>query len=151
MAVHRFSGIHRHLPRSIAEQALNRNGFGEGAERSRGAVRVDVVDGTALKAGILQRISHGAETAFPVRGRRGHVVSVGRDAVTDQLAVDARAPRLSMLILLDHERARPFAEHEAVAILVPGAAGTRARLDPRPPPPAPRPPSPRPLPPTRPL
>jgi hypothetical protein len=42
-----------------------------------------------------------------------------------QLAVDGRAARLRVLVFLEHHAAGAVAEHEAVAVAVPGTAGAR--------------------------
>ena len=63
--------------------------------------------------------------AVAVFGRRGDVVRIGAHAVAGELAVDARAARLGVLELLEHQHARALAQHEAVAVDVPGAAGRR--------------------------
>ena len=71
----------------------------------------------------LQRIAHARGSApSPSSRRRGDVVRVGAHAVADQLAVDLRAARLRVLVLLEHQRAGALAEHEAVAVLVPRPA-----------------------------
>jgi hypothetical protein len=53
---------------------------------------------------------------------RGHVEGVGAHAEAGQLGVDLGAARLGVLVLLEHQHAGALAEHEAVAVLVPGAA-----------------------------
>ncbi len=55
--------------------------------------------------------------------RRGDVVGVARQAVADDFGVDLRAARLGVLVFLEHDHARALAHHEAVAVLVVGAAG----------------------------
>jgi hypothetical protein len=50
-------------------------------------------------------------------------MGIGTHAETGQFAVDPRPPRPGMLVLLEHDDARAFAEHEAVAIPVPRTAG----------------------------
>ena len=72
---------------------------------------------SALSAGDAQRRLHRALRAVDVR--RGHVVRVGAHAEADQLGVDLRAAPLGVLVLLEHQHAGAFAEHEAVAVLVP--------------------------------
>ena len=49
------------------------------------------------------------------------VVSVGRSASAYDLAIDLRAARLGMLVLLQDQRTGALADYEAVAVLIEGA------------------------------
>src|SRR5690606_11357589 len=89
------------------------------AGRRRGAVGVDVADGIGADAGVVDRVAHAARGAFAALARGGHVVRVAAHAETDQLAVDARAARHGLVVVLEHEDARAIAHDEAVAALVP--------------------------------
>ena len=55
--------------------------------------------------------------------RRGDVIGVARQAIADDLGINLGAARLGVLIFLEHDDAGALAHHEAVAILVIGAAG----------------------------
>ena len=68
----------------------------------------------------MQRIG-----AVAVFGRRGDVIGVARQAVTDDLGIDLRAARLGVLQLFEHDDAGALAHDEAVAVPV---VGTRGRF-----------------------
>ena len=82
---------------------------------------VDVVEVARLDAGALHGGAHAAEGAVAVRGRRGDVVGVAREAVADHLGVDLGAARLGVLVLFEHHDPGALAHDEAVAVLVVGA------------------------------
>jgi hypothetical protein len=86
-------------------------------------MRIQVVHRVDAEAGIAQGIAHAAEGALAVLGGRGHVIGVGGDAVAGEFAVDAGAALLRVFVFLEHHGASAFAQHEAVAILVPRTAG----------------------------
>ena len=56
---------------------------------------------------------------------RGDVVRIGAHAEAGQFAVDSGTARLGVFELLQNQHAGTFAQHEAVAILVPGTARGR--------------------------
>ena len=126
MADRRLGGRHGELAGGVAEQPLDGGELDLVAHRRRGAVRVDVVDVARLEAGALQRHAHAAVGAVAVLGRRGDVIGVARQAVADHLGIDARAARLGVLQLFQHDDAGALAHDEAVAVLVVGARGLRA-------------------------
>ena len=55
----------------------------------------------------------------------GDVAAVGAHAVAEHFGVDVGAAGLGVLQFLEHEHAGPFAQDEAVAVAVEGAAGAR--------------------------
>ena len=69
---------------------------------------------------------HAAHRAFA--GRRHHVGAVGGGAVADDLGVDLGAARAGALELLEHQDAAAAGDHEAVAVLVVGAARPLGRV-----------------------
>src|SRR5438552_409936 len=73
--------------------------------------------GAAETEGIRQRC------AVPVFGRRSDVVRIGAHPVSGELAIDPRAARLRMLVLLQHDHPGALAQHEAVAVDVPRTTG----------------------------
>ena len=81
-----------------------------------------------LSPRVLQRVGHGEARALAVLRRRGDVIGVAAHAEADQLGVDARAALLRVLELLEDDRAAAVAEHEAVAVLVPGPARSLRRI-----------------------
>ena len=81
---------------------------------------------------VAQRRQHRSGCGPSTFGR-GHVEGIGAHAEADQLGVDLRAARLRVLVLLEHQHAGALAQHEAVAVLVPGTAdavaGSSLRVD----------------------
>src|SRR5690606_27898864 len=67
--------------------------------------------------------THAARRTVAVFARCGHVEGIGAGAEAGELAVDARAALLRGLVFLQHQDAGAVAEHEAVAVLVPGPRG----------------------------
>ena len=59
----------------------------------------------------------------PSSDGRGDVIGVARQAIAQHLGIDLRAPRLGVLVFLQHHHARALAHHEPVAVGVIGAAG----------------------------
>ena len=53
----------------------------------------------------------------------GDAIGVGGGAVAHDFAVDRRVPRLGMFELFQDEHAGPFAQHEAVAVVIEGTRG----------------------------
>src|SRR5690606_9426599 len=96
---------------------------GQVAQRRGGAVRVEVADLLRVHAGVLERRGHAAGRALAVLAGGGHVEGVGAGAEAGQLAVDAGAALLRVLVFLQHQDAGAVAEHETVAVLVPGTGG----------------------------
>ena len=71
----------------------------------------------------LSACGHGAEAAFALGSHAGHVEGVGGHAVADDLGENLCAAGLGELQLFHDEDAGAFADDEAVAVLVEGAAG----------------------------
>ena len=117
---HGFGGIDREFAGSIAEGEFDGVGFVFVAQRGGSAMRVDVLHGVGIDAGIFQGILDAAFGAVSVG--RGHVVGVAAHAEANQLGVDFRAARLGVFVFFQHQYARAFAHHEAIAPLVPGTA-----------------------------
>ena len=82
-------------------------------------MRVDVTNRIGVQARIAQRTLHGAAGAVQVG--RGHVACVGAHAKADQFGVDGGAALLGVLVLFKNQHTRAFAQHEAIALGVPGA------------------------------
>ena len=79
---------------------------------------IDVVDVTRGDAGATDRRAHAAQRAIAVRRRRGDVIGVARQPVTNQFRIDLGPARLCMFERFQHHDAGSFAHHEAVAIFV---------------------------------
>ena len=116
MAGQRLGGRDRRAFVSRAEHLSDRLDLLQVADRRRGGVRVDVAD---LLVDFRDRHPHAAHRAFS--GGRHHVVAVGGGAVADDLAIDARAARLGVLELLEHDDARSAGDDESVALRIVGA------------------------------
>jgi len=122
MADRRLGARHRRARKIVAEHALCRRQLDRVGHR-RGAVRVDIVDVGRGHPRLAQRHAHRQLRALALRMRRGDVIGVARQTVTDYLGIDLRAARLGVLIFLEHDHPRALAHHEAVTVLVIGAAG----------------------------
>ena len=71
--------------------------------------------------GVLDGVAHRLHGALALGMGSREVVSVGRSASAYDLAIDLRAARLGMLVLLQDQRTGALADHEAVAVLIEGA------------------------------
>ena len=125
MPGHRLGRAHRDLLRVLAERMLDRNGLGDVACRRRGAVGVDVIDLLRIELGVAHRVLHRTTRTVAVIRRQRDVRGIRRHAEADKLRMDAGAARLGELVIFENEHAGTVAEHETVAILVPG---TRSAL-----------------------
>ena len=114
----RFGRRHAHGFKRRPKQPPHRAEFEFVAERRRSAVRVDVIDLGKADARLAHRHFHRTIGTRPVGVRRGHVIGIARQAVTQNLGVNLRAARLGVLVFLEADDARAFAHHEAVAALV---------------------------------
>ena len=103
------------FPRVFAKDSFDRLGFTDIALRGRGAVGVDVVDLFGIQPGVFQRHPHTPGGAFAFGRRGGHVIRIGRVAVADQLAIDARTARLRVFQFLEHDNRGTLAHDEAIA------------------------------------
>src|SRR3990167_1406444 len=87
------------------------------ADRSRGAVGVQVVD---CAIDCSQSLLHAAHCAFAARG--DHVVAVAGGAVTDDFGVDLRAALECVFQFFDHHHAATASDNETVTL---GVVSTR--------------------------
>ena len=76
-----------------------------------------------LDSGALDGVPHGAIAALAFGRHSGDVEGVGAHAVADDLGEDFCASGLSKFQVFEDEDARAFADDEAVAVFVKGAAG----------------------------
>src|ERR1700690_2831603 len=98
MAHHGFGGTH---PELFASGMLSKDiryglGFFCITRWGRGSVSVNVINLALCQLCVVQRKSHGALGAFPVRHGFGNVVRVTRGAVPDYLSQNSRATRPSV-------------------------------------------------------
>ena len=84
-------------------------------------MRVHIIDVARIEAGVFQGAYHGQGGAFGIG--RGNVVRIGAHAETGQFGVDFRAAFFGVFVFFQHQHARSFAHHEAVAVFVPRAGG----------------------------
>ena len=122
VADHRLRRTHRHLG-VVAEYRLDGKRFGNVALGCGSAVGVDVLHVVRVEPGVAQGVLHGAHRAVTVVGRTCDVVGVAAHAEPGHLAVDVGAARLGMLVLLEHQHRGAVAEHEAIPVSIPRAAG----------------------------
>ena len=92
--------------------------FGDVARGGRGTVDIHIINIFGFDAGVLDGVAHRLHGTLPFGMRGGEVVSVGRSAAADDLAVDLGTAGLGMFILLEDQGSGAFADHETVAILV---------------------------------
>mmetsp|Transcript_29163 Transcript_29163/g.56266 ORF Transcript_29163/g.56266 Transcript_29163/m.56266 type:complete len:393 (+) Transcript_29163:1631-2809(+) len=84
---------------------------------------VDVVDVFWLKTRLFQRSPHGALAPFASLGRRGDVIRITRQTITQNFGVDLCTTRFSVLIFFQHDNARTLAHDKAVTVRIIGTAG----------------------------
>ena len=107
----------------ISEGQFDRFGFVLVAQRGRCAMCVDVLDLVGIDLGITKRRFHA--TGRPIAIGRGDVMRISAHAVADELAIDARSALAGMFVLFEHQNSSAFAQHETVAVAVPGPARGR--------------------------
>jgi hypothetical protein len=83
---------------------------------------VDVLNLIGIDLRIVERIGHGFARTLAVLRRCGDVKRIAAHPKADDLGIYLGAPRLRLLVFLEHHGACAVAHHEAVAILVPGTA-----------------------------
>src|SRR5690606_31696915 len=120
---HGLGRVHHQLVGMIAHRKLKGHGFVAVAQRRGGAVRIHVVDVLWRHTRILKRVHHAAPRTVAVR--RGDVIGVGAHAVAREFTVNASATLACVFVLFQHQHTGTFAEHETIAIDVPGARGSR--------------------------
>ena len=124
MAGHGFGGADKQPVFSVvAENGLDGLDFADVAQRSGGAVRVDVVDFFRLHSRVFQSHLHAAGSAAAFRVRGGKVVGVRGDAVADEFPVNFCAALLGVFQRFQNDNAGAFAHDEAVAVHVVRAGG----------------------------
>ena len=107
----------------IAEAALDGRRFGAVADVGGSTVRVDVIDLLGLESGIAQRVAHDAEGAIPVGWRSSDVKGIGTHSIAHDFRQDTSATLAGMFQFFKHQDAGAFADHEAVAVEIPGTRG----------------------------
>src|SRR6478672_10925886 len=118
---------YRHPVRVVPEHAFDCQRLRGIVERRRAAVRVDIRDLARRDCGIRERQCYGSRRLRAVGKRRGHVVRVVGQPVSEHLAIDGRTAGDGARSLFENQYRRPFSHHEAVAVAVEGAR-RRARI-----------------------
>src|SRR5216110_102241 len=118
MARHRFSGADRNFGGVLAEDLLNRAGLANIADVGRGGMRIDVVNLVGRNPGMFESQLHGACRTFTVWWRRGHVISIRRESISREFAVNLRAARFRVFEFFHHYNAGAFADDKPVAVAV---------------------------------
>ena len=107
----------------LSKRDLDHSRLGDVADRSRGAVSVDVADLVRSDPGVGERHRQRPGRALTRRVGIRHMRRVGREAVAEQLGVDLGPTCTSPLELLDHDHRRRLPHDEAVALRVERAGG----------------------------
>ena len=123
VAGHRLGRVDHQLACVIAEGALDALHFSDVADRGRGAVRIHVLHLVRVDAGVVHCRHHAARGAAAVFERRGDVVGIRAHAEADDFRIDLGTARLGVFVLFEHHHAGTLAQHEAVAVAVPGTRG----------------------------
>eukprot|EP01022_Parablepharisma_sp_SALTPOND_P036185 TRINITY_DN979_c0_g7_i1.p1 TRINITY_DN979_c0_g7~~TRINITY_DN979_c0_g7_i1.p1 ORF type:complete len:1344 (+),score=262.78 TRINITY_DN979_c0_g7_i1:3504-7535(+) len=118
---HGFGRIDNHLVGMVAESGLDRVGLVLVAQRGRRAVRVQILHFIRIDTGIAQCIEHAATRTIQVGC--SHVVSITAHAEAQQFSIDLGTTGLGVFVLFEHHHAGALAQHETIAILVPGTGG----------------------------
>ena len=105
-------------PISVATYSLAVSGH-----RTSSELLCQAIDGLGLELGIPQGQAHGFGTTDPARGGGSDVVGVAGHAVAHHLSQDLGSPGLGVVQAFEHQHPGAFADHEAVALRVEGAAG----------------------------
>ncbi len=115
MTSHRLRGAEVDLISVRTEHIDYRLGLATVADRSGGAVKIDVIDIFRLHSGILEGVFH-HETRTETFGMSGgDVVCVGTHSGTCHFGIDVRSAGLGVFELLEHECGGAFTDHESVA------------------------------------
>ena len=112
---HRLGRVHDDRSRVVAERRLDRLGLVDVAERRRGAVRIQVIDLVGVRyrrCAALRACSGAAPSMSRLQSCERRRRSCRSRRARSRCA--RRAP--GVLVLLEHQDAGAFAEHEAVAV-----------------------------------
>src|SRR5216683_3267558 len=96
--------------------------------RRRAPIGGDVVDGTGIHAGFIERTADRVGQGASVRRRTDQPIEVEARTHPDDLGVDFRAALARRVLVLEHDERRALAEHVAVAVAVVGSAGGRTQV-----------------------
>ncbi len=99
----------------LAEYGAHAKGFHLVVLRRAGAVGVDVVDIGRCQPGIGDGVAHRADDGAAVRVGAGTVEGIGTLPAAEHKAQDLRPACAGRALILQHQRCRTLAHHEAVA------------------------------------
>ena len=115
MASSAFGGADGNLVGMILENAADGFGFANITLRRAGAVGVDVVEVVGIEPTAAQGHLHTTRRAFAIGRGGGEMIRIGGVAVPDDFTINFRITRPGVFQLLEHEHARAFAHHKAIA------------------------------------
>src|SRR5687767_438893 len=118
MTVVTLRSTHRQSIRVVAEYILDRECLGWIVERCGAPVRIDVIDLPHSDMRVVHRDTHCASGLRSIGARRSHMVGVVRDAVANDLGIDAGASSYRSVMLLEYHDGCAFAHHETVPVAV---------------------------------
>ena len=93
----------------------------------RRAVRVDEGDVRPVRPGLREGLPHGKKESPPFRVGRGHMVGIRAGAVAGEKGPGGNLAGAAGAFGLQHDETRPFAQSQAAAPRVKGAARLRGR------------------------
>src|SRR5215472_7719125 len=120
MASHRFGGADRDFV--FAKEITDGVSLKRIADRSRGAVGIDIVNIGRTHSGIAHRVLHYPESALVFRRRLSDVIRVAAHSVAHDFGNGLGAAPTRMLQLFEDQDSRSFANHESVPGAVPRTA-----------------------------
>src|SRR5581483_2108931 len=108
----------------VPERSLDGNRFSFVPDVGRGPMRVDVLHARRFDTRITHRISHHTIRAVPILWRRGDVMSVGTQSISDNFSQDRNAASLRAPQLFQNQNAGALAYDETVSFTIPRPRGT---------------------------
>jgi len=123
VAHHALRARNWNLVGPFAEDLLDRQRLHLVVDVGARAMGVDVVDRIGTEAGVSEGHADAGGGSAALWVGVGDSVGISRRAVADHLAVDIRPPPPGVLEVFEHDHCRPFAEHEAVPLVVERPAG----------------------------
>src|SRR4051812_21535377 len=112
----RLGGADRDFISQLAERDLERERFAFVVQRRARAMRIDVVNITAVQSRIFERVLYGSCRAFAGFERRSHMVGVGGMPIALNFGVDMCAACLRVFEFFENENSSAFGDDEAVTV-----------------------------------
>ncbi len=120
---HRLAGAYRHVPGDITQRLLDGARLRQVVHLRSGAMGVDVADVARLGAAVRQTAADRLRGGRGIRSLVGDAIRVAGRGVARRFRQHLRSPGTGESLSLQDEDGRPLTDHEAVALLVEGAAG----------------------------